>query len=240
MKGLLCKMDFRTWCKTYWKKVLSWVGIVVLAAVSLALVFNQPIANWLLENQSGQVVKPSAKANYNYGQVKALSSTDVMRARMKHHNYLGALAMPAQNMSVPIVQGVSNSDLAVGAGTLRPKMKMGQGNYALAGHNMDTSAPVLFSPLYQAYAKGPNTMNGQKIYVSDLKNIYVYKVSVAAEISPKAVNVIANTHQKMLTLITCNYTGSERIMVRAHYVKSMPFNHASAQVRAMLTQNVKK
>ena len=62
-------MDFRTWCKTYWKKVLSWVGIVVLAAVSLALVFNQPIANWLLENQSGQVVKPSAKANYNYGQM---------------------------------------------------------------------------------------------------------------------------------------------------------------------------
>ena len=105
---------------------------------------------------------------------------------------------------------------------------------------MDTSAPVLFSPLYQAYAKGPNTMNGQKIYVSDLKNIYVYKVSVAAEISPKAVNVIANTHQKMLTLITCNYTGSERIMVRAHYVKSMPFNHASVQVRDMLTQNVKK
>lgn len=73
-----------------------------------------------------------------------------------------------------------------------------------------------------------------------MKNIYVYKVSVAAEISSKAVNVISNAHRKLLTLITCNYTDSERIVVQAHYVKSMPFNYASVQVRDMLTQNVKK
>lgn len=230
--------NFKQWWSEHWKRVCTWTGIVLLGMVSLALIFNQPIANWILENQSGQVVKPNNQANYNYGQVKSLSSTDVLKARMKHHNYIGALAMPAQNMSTPIVEGVANSDLAVGAGTLRPHMKMGKGNYALAGHNMDTTAPVLFSPLYQAFAKGPNTMNGQKIYVSDLKRVYVYKVDQSAEISPKAVNVINNTSRPILTLITCNYSGSQRIMVRASYQKSYPFGHASAKVRSMLTQNV--
>ena len=230
--------NFKQWWSEHWKLVCTWTGIVLLAMVSLALIFNQPIANWILENQSGQVVKPNNQANYNYGQVKSLSSTDVLKARMKHHNYIGALAMPAQNMSTPIVEGVANSDLAVGAGPSRPNMKMGKGNYALAGHNMDTTAPVLFSPLYQAFAKGPNTMNGQKIYVSDLKRVYVYKVYQSAEISPKAVNVINNTSRPILTLITCNYSGSQRIMVRASYQKSYPFGHASAKVRSMLTQNV--
>lgn len=231
---------FELWWSQHWKKTLSWCGVVIVGLVSLSLIFNQPIANWLLENQSGQVVKPSAKANYNYGQVKSLSSTDVLRARMQHHNYLGAIAMPAQNMSVPIVQGVSNNDLAVGAGTLRPKMKMGQGNYALAGHNMDTSAPVLFSPLYQAYARGQNTMVGQRIYVSDLNHVYVYKVRQVQMIDPHMVSVIANTPYKQLTLITCNYSGSQRLMVKASYVKAMPFNHASASVRTALTKNLQQ
>lgn len=231
---------FKTWWISHWKRVCSWVGIVLLALVGLVLVFNQPIASWMVANQSQKVSAPTGKASYNYGQVKSLSSADVMRARLKHHNFIGAIAMPKIGMSTPIVEGVAPDDLAVGAGTMRPHMKMGRGNYALAGHNMDTTNPVLFSPIFQEYSRGANRMLGDKIYVSDLKKIYVYQVTNVREISPHDVSVVNNTPESMITLITCNYTGSERIMVRGIHTKTMPFNHASAHVRAMLTQNVKK
>lgn len=51
-------------------------------------------------------------------------------------------------------------------------MEMGKGNYALAGHNMSNLGPkVLFSPLYY------RAKVGQKIYLTDMKNVYTYKIT---------------------------------------------------------------
>jgi len=40
------------------------------------------------------------------------------------------------NLKLPIVKGVDDTALATGGGTLKPDEKMGEGNYALAGHYM--------------------------------------------------------------------------------------------------------
>lgn len=211
----------------------------ILVVIGLVCTFNQQIANFLLENQTAKIAKPKKKASYDFGAVKQLTSAQVARARMQKHNYIGVVAMPSINMNVPIVQGVANNDLAVGAGTMRPDMKMGQSNYALAGHNMDTTAPVLFSPIYQDYVKGSHNMMGKTVYISDLHNVYEYKVDNIQVVNPHDVGVVAPTHKPIMTLLTCNYTGSQRIIVQGKLVKHYKYRHAATRTKQMLTQNVK-
>ncbi|UZM99972.1 class A sortase [Lysinibacillus sp. MHQ-1] len=52
---------------------------------------------------------------------------------------------------------------------MKPNQHLGQGNYALAGHYFEEK-DILFSPLYQ-------TQIGDIIYVTDMSNVYEYKLT---------------------------------------------------------------
>lgn len=228
----------KSWFQEH-KKI--WIGTLagLLLVVGLIFTFNQQIANMLLENQTVTLAKPKLKANYNFGKVEKLTSAKVAQARMQKHNYIGVIAIPDINLNVPIVQGVANNDLAVGAGTMRPDMKMGKSNYALAGHNMDTTAPVLFSPIYQQYAKGSQTLMGKTIYISNLHKVYEYKIDNVMMVDPHQVGVVAPTKNPIITLVTCNYTGSQRVIVQGRLVKSYSYKLVTHNIKEILTQNVK-
>ena len=128
-------------------------------------------------------------------------------------------------MTIPIANGVNNTTLALAAGTMRPDMKMGQGNYALAGHNMAHGSKILFSPLYY-HAKV-----GQMVYITDLKRVYEYKLYQRTFIEPTQVEVVNDTSQKIITLITCNANGERRLMLRGRFIKSEPFKQAPQNVQ---------
>ena len=132
--------------------------------------------------------------------------------------------MPQSKVHLPIAKGISNEVLALTAGTMRPDQKMGEGNYPLAGHHM-TSQTILFSPLYW------KTRVGQKIYLTDAKRVYEYQVSVRKFIPATDVQVIAQTKQKLVTLITCDATGANRLMIRGKYVKQMAYKDAPTSVQ---------
>lgn len=221
------------------RKIAKYVGIIVLVAVSLALIFNQKIKSYLIESYHpnisvAQVNKNRHKsAKYNYGEVKELTMANVAKARAKGKDLpiVGVISMPSIDMTLPITNGVSNQNLALSAGTLRPDVKMGQGNYALAGHNMSNLGPkTLFSPLYY---KGKV---GQMIYVTDLKHVYEYRVTQKQFVSKYRTDLVQNTKEKMITLITCDATGANRLMVRGTYVKKMSYRHAPTSVRKALSQ----
>ena len=217
----------------------------ILAIVSLILIFNQPIKNELIQSFRPDLTAQSmeknknAKATYDYGQVKRLTMSNVAaaRANAKDLKIVGVISVPADDITLPISKGITNRNLALSAGTFRPDMKMGQGNYALAGHNMANLGPkVLFSPLYY---KGKV---GQMVYITNLKKVYAYKITQKQIINKYATQVVANTpHQRIVTLITCDQTGAQRLMVRGKLVKTMNYHHAPAKVRKALSQkyNVK-
>jgi len=137
---------------------------------------------------------------------------------------VGEILMPQSKIHLPIAKGVSNEVLALTAGTMRPDQKMGQGNYPLAGHHM-SSQSILFSPLYW------KTRVGQMIYLTNAKTVFVYKVSVRRFIPATDVGVVAQTKQKLVTLITCDATGANRLMIRGKYVKQMAYKDAPSSVQ---------
>lgn len=128
-------------------------------------------------------------------------------------------------MTIPIANGVNNTTLALAAGTMRPDMRMGQGNYALAGHNMANGSKILFSPLYY-HAKV-----GQMIYITDLNRVYEYRIYQRQFIDATDVQVVNDTPQKIITLITCDATGARRLMIRGNFVKSELFKQAPQRVQ---------
>jgi sortase A len=64
-----------------------------------------------------------------YGDIKNIDSRYI----------IGQIVVNDIGMNLPILKGISNSNLAVGAATMKDGQKMGEGNYALAGHLIRTN-----------------------------------------------------------------------------------------------------
>ena len=220
------------------KEWLRWTAIVVLFIVSLALIFNQQIKYYLVGTYHPRVTQQTVKKNnqkkakYDFSNVQDLNLQSVARARARRQsiNVIGVISIPAIKMSVPIGKGVDNNTLALAAGTMRADQKMGEGNYALAGHNMAHGSRILFSPLYY------DAKVGQKIYLTDMTKVYEYRITQRQFIDATRVDVVDNTPEKIVTLITCNKTGSRRLMIRGVFVKSMKFKQAPTKVQKSLSQ----
>lgn len=218
-------------------KVKRWlirIGFTLLILISLGLIFNEQIKNYLVGSYSPTISKKSVaenekkKANFNFSKVKSLDFQTVAKARASKQkiNIIGSITIPGAKVNLPIAKGVDNVTLALAAGTLRSDMKMGEGNYAVAGYNMHHNRKILFTPLYK------KAKVGQKIYLSDLKYIYEYKTYKRVFIKATRVDVVKNTPgKKIVTLITCDATGTNRLMVRGKFVKKMKFKKAPKKVQ---------
>lgn len=83
---------------------------------------------------------------------------------------IGRLAIPSQKVSLPILAGRTDANLSVGAAEYDPHQKMGHGNYVLASHNY-AGADVLLNRI-------KNLAAGQKIYLTDFSQIFMYQVTL--------------------------------------------------------------
>ena len=222
------------------RKWLSWVGIIVLFLVSLALIFNQQIKDYLVSSYTPTITKTTVTKNqhkkvsssaYDFSQTKDLNLQTVAKARASKQsiNIIGEIAIPSINLTLPIATGVSNTTLALAAGTMRADQQMGQGNYPLAGHNMAHGSKILFSPLYY-HAKV-----GQMIYQTDMKKIYYYRIYERKFIKATRVDVVNNTKKTIVTLITCDKIGKNRLLVRGKFIKAVAFNKAPHSVQKALS-----
>lgn len=221
------------------KKKHHWFSNTIMALlliVGLALVFHKPIQDYIIRyladhNSVGQLtanqIEENAKksASFDFSDVKELDMQQVLEAGLhnKSLSQLGGIAIPSLKVNLPIYKGTSNYALSAGAGTMKPDQKMGEGNYALASHRT-YSKDLLFAPLQRIKLKA-------KIYTTDLRYIYTYKVVSKRYINPTDVDVIEDHgHKKEITLITCNMSGSQRLCVQGEFVKKTPIKKASKKM----------
>lgn len=210
------------------RKISLAIGVILLV-LGMALIFNKQIMGFVVSHMTEQAItqfdeskaKNSADVNFDFKDVKNLSIQDVLKAQMnsKDVHSIGVLSVPEVGLELPILYGVSNTNLAIGAGTMKENMTFGQGNYALAGHNMNNNS-TLFSPLTKA-------KKGMTMYTMNKKKIYTYKITSIFIIQPTQVDVIEDQKKtKLLTLVTCNYDGSKRMIVQGELVKAQSIEDA--------------
>lgn len=205
------------------KRKISLIIGIILLVLGIALIFNKQIMGFVVTHMTDQAInqfdetkaKNAKDVNFDFEDVKDLSLQDVLKAQMNSGDIhsIGTLSVPEVDLQLPILYGISNTNLAIGAGTLKKNMKLGEGNYALAGHNMNNNT-TLFSPLTKA-------KKGMLMYTTDYKRAYTYKITKIFIIQPTQVDVIEDKKdQRLLTLVTCNYDGSKRMIVQGEYVRA--------------------
>jgi sortase A len=215
------------------KRIILRIIATILLVVGLVLIFNRQISDQMLAHNQKQALSSLSQKKiahnqkkqgmFDFSKVKSVDFAQVTRSRVRNQaDAIGAIAIPSVKMYLPVMLGMSDDAMATGGCTMRPDQKMGQGNYPLAGHYM-TSKGILFSPLEDAKP-------GQKVYLTDLKRVYVYRIYLKKKVDPTAVWLVNNTQQKIVTLITCADGGVRRWAVRGNLVKVEKANKQNLQV----------
>ena len=127
----------------------------------------------------------------------------------------GVLEIPSIGMAVPILEGISQSNLSVGAGTMKAGQELKKRNFALAGHYM-TKLGLLFGGIRRI-------QKNDLIVVTYLNEQAIYQVVEAKIISKNDGYVISDSEgDGILTLVTCDRAVEgtpNRFMVRARLVE---------------------
>lgn len=225
-------------------RILSYLGLITLFVIALALIFNQQIAKFTLETYHPKITKQTIakahnkKASFDWQKVNSVSATDIVKARFdaKDTDFIGYVAVPEMKISLPISAGTAGNNLAIGAATLMANQVMGDGNYVLASHMVYIGKNLLFSPLY--YHKNDG-VTGQKIYLTDLKNVYEYKTIEYKTVPSTAVDITYPVAgKKIITLFTCNYSHDKgRVMLRGELVKITSWQDTENKTKKYFTES---
>ncbi|EOH92039.1 class A sortase [Enterococcus pallens] len=211
------------------KKILVRFCSFVLIIGGLFLLFNKPLRNYFIKNTgenyaiahlSKQELENNKrrKSSFDFNKVQSLNSEAILKSQIngKKNNLpvIAGIAIPSVNIRLPIFKGLSNESLLYGAGTLAPDQEMGIGNYALASHRSD-QPNLLFTPL-------ENINMGDKIFLTDLTNVYTYQVNSKERIEPSRVEVLEEVPDKeLVTLITCGDLYAEtRLVVQGELIQT--------------------
>ncbi|HFD0831106.1 TPA: class A sortase [Enterococcus faecium] len=127
---------------------------------------------------------------------------------------VGMIQIPSINMNLPILEGMSQENLSVGAGTMKANQELGKGNFTLAGHYM-TNAGLLFGGI-------KNVKKNDLVQVTYKNKTMNFKVTKVKHITAEDNQVIFDSEGNgILTLITCDSSvaGTDgRLMVRCEPV----------------------
>jgi len=127
---------------------------------------------------------------------------------------VGTIEIPKINLSMTVVEGTADAQLAQGPGHYPTTPLPGEnGNAAIAGHRT-----TYLHPFYSLDA----LTSGDMIYITTLQGTFLYSVFKSQVVSPTDVAVVAPTTTPQLTLTTCNprYSASQRLVVTAKLVAS--------------------
>lgn len=137
-------------------------------------------------------------------------TADNIKDRLNGQTVIGLIEIEKIDMIYAIVEGTSNANLGVAIGHMSQTAAIGEeGNCALAGHRGGTSGP---------YFKNINKLSkGDEIKITDTQgDEFIYLVTESYVVEPTEMSVIQDVpKQKLLTLITCQESGTKRLIVRA-------------------------
>ena len=220
------------------RRYLINILLVTMAIIGIILILNDQIKDYFIKRNSRKYsvenleindIKKNKEmpASFDFDNVKEIDSKSVFMEQHKNKELpaIGGIAIPSVGINLPIFKGLSNEALIYGAGTMSKDQVMGKGNYSLASHH--TKNPeLLFTPLEKVKV-------GEKIYLTDLENIYVYDITSNQKVSPDSVHVLDEIPGKnIVTLVTCGESeGITRIVVQGDLISITPLNKSTKDMK---------
>lgn len=164
-------------------------------------------------------------AEYNFEYISDINALNLYKdiKNIDSKYIIGQIVINDIGLNLPILKGISNSNLAAGAATMKEGQKMGKGNYALAGH-YNKNKYVLFGGIM--YIK-----KGSVILITDKRYIYEYVVSdtkIAYDTETYLISdqLAERKSKPLITLMTCYYSSKtgKRYFVIGEFVRKYPYD----------------
>lgn len=226
-------MNKRTNTKS--RKLLNAI-VIVLMILSALFLLQKPIARLLTNRNQPTITKEiidSNKGKATIGEVKedGLSASMMIMNQLKgkHSNIIGVVSIPEIGIKQPIINELNDYAISVGSSVIFEENQMGKDNYVLTSHFSYVGESFLFSPLYYQIGQG---VNGQKMYLTDLSDVYEYKVSEYKVVDESDTKYIQQDYleKPLLTLYTCNYYSEwGRIILQGELVKKTPIKEMTTE-----------
>lgn len=221
---------------------------LILLAIGIVIMINQawPVVQVYLNQQDVAVANYTAEelqenasdqsnGQFDFNEVRNVSATEVNQVRTDIESgeadldVLGAVAIPDANLNTAVIKGMSDVAMVSGAGTMFPDQVMGQGNYTLASHHIGYGTDILLNNISDSVTVG------DKIYLTDLTNVYVYETFFVEAVNPDQVQYISQevTGNPIITLMTCTADLTQRWIVQGNLTETVAFGEAPAEVQAL-------
>ncbi|MFV8291893.1 class A sortase [Aerococcus viridans] len=221
---------------------------LILLGIGIVIMFNQawPVVQVYLNQQDVAVANYTAEelqenasdqsnGQFDFNEVRNVSAAEVNQVRSDIESgeadldILGAVAIPDANLNTAVIKGLSDAAMVSGAGTMFPDQVMGQGNYTLASHHIGYGTDILLNNISDSVTVG------DKIYLTDLTNVYVYETFFVEAVNPDQVQYISQevTGDPIITLMTCTADLTQRWIVQGNLTETVAFGEAPAEVQAL-------
>lgn len=215
------------------KKHLSSLLIIVGAVLILSPVINKRLIKNLVsktqvmaEEISPAQIEENEKevAIYDFSAIDdvGITSTITENINFSNKNVIGILTIEDLNIKLPILKGMTNSNLLTGVVTMSPDIVIGKGNYSLAGHYMKDKT-LLFGSLMDIQI-------GNIVKITDKKNIYEYEIYDTKIVPDTSFYMIEDKMAEMrgepiISLMTCYYTSKsgKRFFAQGELIKEYPY-----------------
>lgn len=179
------------------------------------------------------------EAIFQWDAITAIDSISVLKAAgpINKDAIVGQLIIPELEIDLPILRGLTAENLNHGVATLYDNLTMGEGNFAIAGHNM-ASYNVLLNRLYDMPDRPFD------LYLHDKKTVYHYVTYAKLHTDQYAFHYTepaeADRHgSPIVSILTCDrpYEEDQRIFVMAELVESYPYTLPLELKSSLKTKN---
>ena len=215
------------------KRTISFILIIL----GIILIFSSFINTRIVEkvNNTGQKVfvettveeikeNKKREATYNFDAIKDVefASSIIGAINFDDKAVIGQIIIDDLNMNLPVLKGVTNSNLLAGATTMVKDQEMGKGNYPLAGHYMKDK-DKLFGGLMDIELDSI-------VMLVDKEMVYEYKIYDKVIVGESDFYMIEQEQSRkrgvpIVSLMTCYYTSKngKRFFALGELINEYPY-----------------
>lgn len=226
--------------KNRWLRLLSYSLIIVgIILIALPKINHSRIGTRVNKNyevaleMDSETLKENidAEATFDFSAIDEISTTGTLLStdEIDPSLIIGRLYIPSISVNLTLYNGLTNNILLAGVGTMRPHLKMGEGNFPVAGHYTygTPESNLLFTDLTSVEI-------GDLIYLTNNETIYEYEAYDTKVVEPSDTqwieDAVAVEHgQPVISLMNCYFVDDvdtgKRYFVFGELVDSYPVEH---------------
>lgn len=165
----------------------------------------------ILENKKREQEKTNNNEVQNQDVEQVVSTPKKMSVNIGNSKVYGKVKINKIGIEYPIIEYVDDNSLWKSICKISNNSINGTGNLCLAGHNMRNLT---------MFAKLRWLENGDEVEITNIYgDVYRYVIYDKFYVNPDEVDVIKNTVDPIVTMITCNNSSSKRLIVKAKLEK---------------------